>query len=153
MKNLKLLTLLGICLAFAPAAHAARIGVEIGVGPIVAPAYVGPAPVCAYGYYPYYPYACAPYGYYGPSWFTGGIFIGAGPWFHGYRGFHGAPGFYAGRGNYGRVPVGPSHPAFRGEVNRGYSGGHYNGGAGHGTTGGGVAAARGGGSFHGGGHR
>jgi hypothetical protein len=26
---------------------------------------------------------CAPYGYYGPEWFTGGVFIGAGPWFHG----------------------------------------------------------------------
>jgi len=24
---------------------------------------------------------CAPYGYYGPSYFSGGVFIGAGPWF------------------------------------------------------------------------
>ena len=31
----------------------------------------------------------APLGYYGPEWFTGGIFIGAGPWFHGTEGFHG----------------------------------------------------------------
>ena len=30
-----------------------------------------------------------PYGYYGPEWFTGGIFIGAGPWFHGPEGFRG----------------------------------------------------------------
>ena len=32
--------------------------------------------------------AC-PYGYYGPEWFNGGIFIGAGPWFHGPHGFRG----------------------------------------------------------------
>src|SRR5271157_1851754 len=53
------------------------------------PVYVGPPPVCPYGYYPYYPYTCAPYGYYGPSWFVGGVFIGAGPWFHGFRGWRG----------------------------------------------------------------
>ncbi len=46
----------------------------------------GPAPVCPYGYYSYYPYSCAPYGFYGPSWFIGGLFIGAGPWYHGYWG-------------------------------------------------------------------
>ena len=38
-------------------------------------------PVCEWGYYAYYPYACAPYGYYGPDWFYGGVFIGAGPWY------------------------------------------------------------------------
>jgi hypothetical protein len=50
---------------------------------------IGAAPVCPYGYYDYAPYACAPYGYYGSEWFSGGIFIGAGPWFHGPAGFHG----------------------------------------------------------------
>src|ERR1700723_3112942 len=50
---------------------------------------VGPAPVCPYGYYDVAPYDCAPYGYYGPEWFSGGVFIGAGPWFHGPAGFHG----------------------------------------------------------------
>lgn len=50
---------------------------------------VGPAPVCPYGYYDYAPYQCAPYGYYGPEWFSNGVFIGAGPWFHGPHGFHG----------------------------------------------------------------
>jgi hypothetical protein len=50
---------------------------------------VGAAPVCPYGYYDAPPYACAPYGYYGPEWFTGGVFIGAGPWFHGPANFHG----------------------------------------------------------------
>jgi hypothetical protein len=50
---------------------------------------VGPAPVCPYGYYDAPPYACAPYGYYGPEWFSGGVFIGAGPWFHGAADFRG----------------------------------------------------------------
>ena len=50
---------------------------------------VGPEPVCPYGYFDYAPYNCAPYGYYGPTWFANGIFIGAGPWFHGPHGFHG----------------------------------------------------------------
>ncbi|MGD0796627.1 MAG: hypothetical protein ABR910_02785 [Acidobacteriaceae bacterium] len=59
----------------------------------VAPAQVvvgiGVAPVCPYGYFDYAPYSCSPYGYYGPDWFNGGFFIGAGPWFHGPRGFYG----------------------------------------------------------------
>ena len=42
---------------------------------------IGVEPGCPYGYYDYAPYACAPYGYYGPEWFSGGVFIGAGPWF------------------------------------------------------------------------
>lgn len=50
---------------------------------------IGPAPVCPYGFFDYAPYSCAPYGYYGPDWFVGGVFIGAGPWFHGPAGFHG----------------------------------------------------------------
>jgi hypothetical protein len=50
---------------------------------------IGVAPVCPYGYFDYAPYNCAPYGYYGPEWFTGGVFIGAGPWFHGHDGFYG----------------------------------------------------------------
>lgn len=50
---------------------------------------VGPAPECPYGYFDTAPYACAPAGYYGPEWFTDGVFIGAGPWFHGPKGFHG----------------------------------------------------------------
>jgi len=52
-----------------------RVVVGFGVGPT----YFGPPPVCEYGYYGYAPYACAPYGYYGPSYFSGGVFIGAGP--------------------------------------------------------------------------
>jgi hypothetical protein len=61
----------------APAAQA-QVAVDIGV-----------APECPYGYYDVAPYSCAPAGYYGPEWFSGGVFIGAGPWFHGDGGFHG----------------------------------------------------------------
>jgi len=50
---------------------------------------IGPEPACPYGYFDYAPYSCAPYGYYGPEWFSGGVFLGAGPWFHGPAGFHG----------------------------------------------------------------
>ena len=60
----------------------AQAQVEVGVN-------IGPAPVCPYGYFDYAPYDCAPYGYYGPDWFVGRVFIGAGPWFHGPHGFHG----------------------------------------------------------------
>lgn len=61
-----------------PAPSQVAIGVNIGA-----------APVCPYGYFDYAPYDCAPYGYYGPDWFVGGLFLGAGPWFHGPAGFHG----------------------------------------------------------------
>jgi hypothetical protein len=47
------------------------------------------APDCPYGYYDYAPYNCVPDGYYGPEWFTGGVFIGVGPWFHGPNEFQG----------------------------------------------------------------
>jgi hypothetical protein len=50
---------------------------------------IGVAPDCPYGYYDTAPYGCAPAGYYGPEWFTGGVFIGAGPWFHGPSNFRG----------------------------------------------------------------
>lgn len=42
----------------------------------------GSAPSCPYGYFDAAPYGCAPAGYYGPEWFNGAVFIGAGPWFH-----------------------------------------------------------------------
>jgi hypothetical protein len=65
--------------AAAPAPHAQ---ISVGIG-------IGAAPVCPYGYYGYAPYNCAPYGYYGPEWFTNGVFLGAGPWYHGRPGFYG----------------------------------------------------------------
>ena len=88
LRYVALLALLALPLAYSQAE--VRVGVGIGFG-----GYVAGPPVCAYGYYPDYPYGCAPYGYYGPSWFANGIFIGAGPWYHGW----GHP--YYGRG-YGR---------------------------------------------------
>jgi hypothetical protein len=69
-------------LSFVPATHEAKAQVSIGIG-------IGAEPVCAYGYYDYAPYRCAPYGYYGPEWFSGGRFIGAGRWYHGGPGFYG----------------------------------------------------------------
>src|SRR5580700_2238812 len=50
---------------------------------------IGAEPGCPYGYYDFAPSPCAPYGYYGPEWFVGGVFVGAGPWFHGPAEFHG----------------------------------------------------------------
>ena len=50
---------------------------------------VAVAPDCPYGCYDTTPYACAPFGYYGPEWFKDGVFIGAGPWYKGPDNFHG----------------------------------------------------------------
>jgi hypothetical protein len=70
---------------------AAAAGVTAGVPAAKAQISVniGPAPDCPYGYYDVAPYGCAPAGYYGPEWFNDGIFIGAGPWFHGHSDFRG----------------------------------------------------------------
>ena len=71
MRGLKTLlgtTVLLAGLALTPTAQA-QLVVNIGV-----------QPSCAYGYYGYAPYACAPRGYYGPGYFYNGIFLGMGPW-------------------------------------------------------------------------
>ncbi len=78
----KLLTVSTMAAALFTAVSVAPAQISIGVG-------IGAAPVCPYGYYDYAPYNCSPYGYYGPDFFTNGIFIGAGPWFHGRQGFYG----------------------------------------------------------------
>lgn len=82
MKHLKSLVIAAAAAGFLGAASAAPAQIGIGVN-------IGPAPICPYGYFDYAPYDCAPYGYYGPDWFLNGIFIGAGPWFHGPHGFYG----------------------------------------------------------------
>lgn len=86
MRYLKYVALLAVLMV--PLAYSqAQVSVGIGVGPVgvvVGHPYVEGPPVCEYGYYDYYPYACAPYGYYGPSYFVNGVFIGAGPWYRGY---------------------------------------------------------------------
>src|SRR5690348_17415028 len=121
MKYVRILAVLSVGLFTAGFAHAQRFSVGIGIGgPVYGESVYGP-PVCTYGYYGYYPYACAPYGYYGPDYFIGGVFIGAGPWYRSYdRGYW--PRYY-GRGYYGC----------------GYYGGGYYGwgyGYGHGNYGG-----------------
>jgi hypothetical protein len=121
---------------------------------------IGVAPVCPYGYFPYAPYDCSPYGYYGPDWFTGGLFIGAGPWFHGPRGFyghvdqrydphHGYHGPMPERGEqaFGGFRANAAHDEHGnpgtprhdggGEHNPGFAGGGHAGGGGHPSGGGG----------------
>src|ERR1700679_432276 len=68
----------GSCLMAMVPGAVAQVSVDIGV-----------APECPYGYYDAAPYGCAPSGYYGPEWFSGNVFIGAGPWFHGPSNFRG----------------------------------------------------------------
>lgn len=72
------LSVLTIALLGSPSLGSAQVDVSVGV-----------APVCPYGYFDYAPYDCSPYGYYGPDWFAGGVFVGAGPWFHGRHEFYG----------------------------------------------------------------
>jgi hypothetical protein len=156
LRILGILALLAICLGSASFANAQRVVVGVGMGP----GYWGPPPICAYGYYDYYPYDCAPYGFYGPDWFVGGVFIGAGPWFHGFRGFRGGPGFFRpgfrgpgfrGRGFAGRGFVGRG-PGFvgRGGVSRGPVGGNFRGGMSGGFRGGSARGGMSGGSRGGG---
>jgi len=80
MFRLKLLVLSALTVALVNGVSAAPAQVSVNIGV---------APDCPYGYFDYAPYNCAPYGYYGPDWFVGGAFIGAGPWFHGPHGFYG----------------------------------------------------------------
>src|ERR1017187_9861435 len=58
-----------LSVALLSCAHSAQAQISVGVN-------VGAPPGC-------------PYGYYGPDWYQGGVFIGAGPWFHGSHGFFG----------------------------------------------------------------
>jgi hypothetical protein len=100
----------------------AQIGVSIGASPI-----------CPYGYFDYAPYDCAPYGYYGPDWFNGGIFIGAGPWFHGPRGFYGHVDnrYDPHNGYHGPLPGRGSQPFQHFQGNEARDGQGHTGNAGH----------------------
>ena len=95
----------GICFAMGAPKTGAQVTVAVGV-----------APECPYGYYDVPPYACAPYGYYGSEWFTGGVFIGAGPWFHGPETFRGHVNnhFHPDHGYKGPAP----HPGDRPEASK-----------------------------------
>lgn len=125
-----------LCVLLLPAAYSrAQISIGIGIG---APVYAPPG--CPYGYYGYPPYACAPYGFYGPQWFQGGAFIGAGPWYragYGYghdwygdgEGWHGRGDWGRWRGDFARNRVGYGGDFRRGEGFRGGRGrGDYHGG-------------------------
>jgi hypothetical protein len=138
MRYLKYVALLAILMVpFAYSQAQVRVGIGIGVGP----GYVAGPPVCAYGYYDYYPYACAPYGYYGPQYFVDGLFVGVGPWYH-----WGHPAWFWNRGGYGRPGWGHGYYGRPGRVyDRGYAQGFARG-----ETQAGDAFQRGG-SFHGGG--
>jgi hypothetical protein len=127
---------------------------------------IGAQPVCPYGYFDYAPYECAPYGYYGPDWFDGGLFIGAGPWFHGHHGFYGhVDNRYDPRhGYHGPVPDRGAQPFDHFHGNEARDGQGHIGNAGHepggeralpGFHGGGGEHGGGehGGGEHGGGHR
>ena len=74
---------------------------------------IGVEPVCPYGYYEVPPYNCAPDGYYGPEWFSGGVFIGAGPWYHGHEHFYGHVDHHYDyrKGYHGPFPARGEHPA------------------------------------------
>jgi hypothetical protein len=75
---LMLAAVAGCCLTATVPKAEAQVSVNIGV-----------APDCPYGYYDAAPYDCAPTGYYGPEWFSGDVFVGAGPWFQGSDDFNG----------------------------------------------------------------
>jgi hypothetical protein len=89
-----------LSLAFLPTAKA-QVSIGINVG--------GAPPGCAYGYYDYAPYSCAPAGYYGSGYFYNGIFLGVGPWSNwGYA--HGWGGHRFAGGGGGRYVPGHRDP-------------------------------------------
>lgn len=120
-------------LAVAPEAQPAKAQVSVGIG-------IGGPPVCPYGYYGYGSYRCAPYGYYGPEWFNGGVFVGAGRWYHGGPGFYGHVnrgfdpryGYHGGYPQHGGYREPPDHFQNFHATHMSDPHGHYQGGGGHG---------------------
>jgi len=115
MHILKRMSILAIAIGFFMVAGD-RASAQISVS-------IGAPPVCPYGYYEVPPYNCAPDGYYGPEWFVGGGFIGAGPWYHGSEHFYGHVDHRLDyrKGYHGRMPARGEHPAehraqFRGKA-------------------------------------
>ena len=127
MKRFLAITILGCgaalsagCVVSGPYATQVSAGVDL-------------APVCPYGYFDYAPYDCAPYGYYGPDWFVGGAFIGAGPWFRGSPGFYGHVDnrFDPHNGYHGPLPNRGEHPFAHFHANEARDGRGHVGSAGH----------------------
>ncbi len=114
------LGVLTVVVGIALTTTAPRASAQVSVG-----VNIGVAPDCPYGYYDVAPYACAPAGYYGPEWFNGGVFIGAGPWFRGPAEFHGHVDnrFHPDHGYKGPVP----HPGDKPEEARRVDAAHFNG--------------------------
>src|ERR1700691_2346781 len=107
MNRLRFLSILSIAAGlFVATGHNAAAQVAISIGE---------APACPYGYYEIPPYNCAPDGYYGSEWFAGGLFIGAGPWFHGPEHFYGHVdhGLDFRKGYRGPIPARGERPAER----------------------------------------
>ena len=98
---------------------------------------IGAEPSCPYGYYDYAPYGCAPHGYYGPQWFVGGRFVGAGQWFHGPANFHGTVDnhFDPRHGYHGAIPNRGDHADFRQQDHHQFGGNEERDGRGHVTGG------------------
>ncbi len=145
--------------AFAIPALAAALMSATSLAPAQISVQIGPQPYCPYGYFDYAPYNCAPYGYYGPDWFDGGTFVGAGPWFHGRRGFYGHVDnrYDPNHGYRGPMPDRGAQPFghFQGNEARDGQGhignpGHDAGGE-HNPEAHGAFRGGGGGGFHGGG--
>ncbi len=127
----------------------------ISVAPAQISVQIGAPPICPYGYFDYAPYPCAPYGYYGPDWFDGGAFIGAGPWYRGSRGFYGHVDnrYDPRRGYAGPMPDRGEQPFNHFHGNEARDGQGHIGNPGHDARGERSAGYQGGGrgDFHGGG--
>jgi hypothetical protein len=124
-KFVVLVAVAGSCFTVAVPSAEAQVSISVAV-----------APQCPYGYYDVAPYSCAPSGYYGPEWFSGEVFIGAGPWFHGPDNFRGNVNnaFHPEHGYHGAMP----NPGEKAEPAKRVSKGHFTGneerdGRGHAT--------------------
>ena len=78
MRYVKYLAMLGVFVVLAATPSPAQVSIGVHIGRDYGYSHVPPA--CPYGYYPDYPFGCAPYGYWGPQYFVNGVFIGVGPW-------------------------------------------------------------------------
>jgi uncharacterized membrane protein YgcG len=142
LKPLALIAIAAVVLLAAGTVAPAQIGIGVNIGP---------APICPYGYFDYAPYDC------GPDWFLGGVFLGAGPWFHGPRGFYGhVDNRYDPRNGYhGPLPDRGAKPFTHFQGNEARDGQGHVGNAPHAPTNehsGGFQGMRGGSRGGGGGH-
>ena len=125
MNSIKILALAAIA-AFVLAPGAPKASAQINIS-------VDVAPDCPYGYYDYAPYNCSPDGYYGPEWFNGGVFVGAGQWFKGPKEFQGKVDntFDPQRGYSGALPKKGEKPAAQRRAPEQFKGNESRDGRGH----------------------